>query len=95
MYRFPEESTAMPVGWFRIALLAAPPSPLKPSEPLPTTVLILPLAASTMRMRASWRSVMYRLAAASSAMEYGSIKPARVAAAPSPAYPTTEGSPAK
>ena len=85
----------MPVGWFRIAALAAEPSPLKPSEPLPTTVLMLPLAASTRRMRASCRSTMKKSPAAFTAMAYGSIKPARVAALPSPEYPICEELPAQ
>jgi hypothetical protein len=38
----PAASTAVPIGRFRLALVAAPPSPEKLSVPLPATVVIVP-----------------------------------------------------
>ena len=49
--RWPTPSTATPVGKANSALVAGPPSPLKPGVPLPATVLISPLTASTRRTR--------------------------------------------
>ena len=43
MKRLPAESTATPLGPFRAALVAGPPSPEKPSFPLPATVVMIPL----------------------------------------------------
>ena len=36
----PVPSTATPIGWFSLALMAWPPSPLKPFCPVPATVLM-------------------------------------------------------
>src|SRR5579872_5649130 len=35
IYRFPELSSAMPLGAFNMALVAGPPSPLNPAAPVP------------------------------------------------------------
>src|ERR1039458_6074014 len=47
--RFPEASTATPLGPFNSAEVAGPPSPEKPLLPLPATVVMMPLA-DTFRM---------------------------------------------
>ena len=45
MYMFPEESTFTPRVKSISALVAGPPSPLKPGDPpMPATVVIIPLA---------------------------------------------------
>jgi hypothetical protein len=46
----PSARGATPVGAFSVALVAGPPSPLKPAVPDPATVLIVP-SALTRRMR--------------------------------------------
>ena len=51
IYRLPIESTANPLGNESRAAVAGPPSPAKPSSPLPATVVILP--SSEMR-RTRW-----------------------------------------
>ena len=68
--------------------MAGPPSPEKPgspkiSGPRPATVVILPVSASTFRIRKLLKSEMYRLPAASRARPSG-FRPASVAAPPSP-----------
>src|SRR5208282_260070 len=49
--KLPDESRAIPFALAKIALVAAPPSPLKPSTPVPASVLITPLADETLRTR--------------------------------------------
>lgn len=49
MYRLPERAMATPLGKLNAALRAGPPSPAKPSEPLPATVVMTPVAAETLR----------------------------------------------
>jgi hypothetical protein len=41
IYMFPEASTAEPFGWFNVADVAAPPSPLYPAVELPAIVLMV------------------------------------------------------
>ena len=50
MKRFPAASTATPLGSFNDAEVAGPPSPEKPSTPLPATVVMMPLT-ETFRIR--------------------------------------------
>ncbi len=63
IYRLPVESSAIPKGEFSRALVAGPPSPLKPPVPLvpawlvrPATVVIVP--PETLRIRLLPRSAM-------------------------------------
>jgi len=63
MNTLPFVSTATPPGWFREAAVAGPPSPLKVNPPLPATVVIIPVEASTQRMRPFCESAMKRLSA--------------------------------
>ncbi len=42
MYKFPEPSTAMPLGLFNVAEVAAEPSPVLPAEPVPAKVVMTP-----------------------------------------------------
>src|SRR5437870_2533722 len=58
MYRLPEESTDTLEGPFNEALVAAPPSPEKPTVPLPATVVMVPL--DTLRIRLLAGSATYR-----------------------------------
>ena len=51
MYRLPLASTATPDGLLSLALVAAPVSPEKPKVPVPATVVMMPVAAVTLRMR--------------------------------------------
>jgi len=44
-------TSATLLGQLSAALVAGPPSPLKPAVPLPATVVIMPVAASTRRPR--------------------------------------------
>jgi hypothetical protein len=50
MSRLVLEVTAIPLGPFRLASVAEPPSPANPAAPLPATVVIV-APASTRRMR--------------------------------------------
>src|SRR5437667_6893 len=75
----------MPDGQVRLAFVAAPPSPAKVGLPLPATVVMIPVAAATLRIRWLAESAMYRLPLASSAMPDGPLRLAFVAAPPSPA----------
>ena len=64
--RLPAGSIAMPVGKLKSALVAAIPSPLNPSVPVPATVLMLP-DVSTLRTRLLFVSLKKRLPAESTA----------------------------
>ena len=57
MKRLPRLSTVTPDTSFNCALVAGPPSPLKPALPLPAAVVMMPLL-STLRMRALPKSAM-------------------------------------
>lgn len=50
MNMLPWASNAMAVGVLSCAATAGPPSPLLPPVPIPATVLIKPVAASTRRI---------------------------------------------
>lgn len=39
----PEGLRASPKGWFRVAAVAGPPSPVEPAAPVPATVKIMPI----------------------------------------------------
>src|SRR5207245_1529713 len=86
MNRLPELSTAIPVGVVRFALVAGPPSPLKPRKPLPATVVMMPEVASTRRMRALKLSAMNRSPAASTATPSGKASPAAEEGKAGPAH---------
>src|SRR5437868_4166582 len=88
MNRLPDPSTATPVGVHKLALVAGPPSPVKPSNlPPPATVVMTPAAASTRRIRLLPLSAMNRLPDPSAATPAGLHTPALVAAPPSPLNP--------
>src|SRR5437773_11090275 len=87
MYRLPLASSATAAGLLRLALVAAPPSPAKLGLPLPATVVMIPVAAVTLRIRWLELSAMYRLPLASTATPAGTLRFAFVAAPPSPAPP--------
>ena len=77
---------ATPVGPFKLALVARPPSPENPCVPSPATVLMVP-EVSTLRMRLSLESAMKRLPEESTATPKGKFNLALVAGPPSPANP--------
>ena len=56
MYKLPAASAAMPKGPLSEAELAGPPSPPKPADPLPATVVMMPVTASTRLQQAEGRS---------------------------------------
>src|SRR5262252_9473471 len=85
MKRFPEASTASALGRENDAEVAGPPSPEYPSEPLPATVVMMPLA-DTFRIR-SVPSAMKRFPEPSTATAHGVDNDADVAGPPSPEYP--------
>src|ERR1022692_2639297 len=60
MNRLPLASALIPCGWFNCALVAGPPSPLKPEFPLPATVLMLPPTLKR-RITLALESERYRL----------------------------------
>jgi hypothetical protein len=74
----PSPSTATPHGYKSWALVAAPPSPRSPPTPVPATVVITPLAASTRRTRWLSVSVTKMLPAASTATPLGYASPISV-----------------
>ena len=82
----PSGSTVRLVGSCSCALVAGPPSPLKPDVPIPATVEMNPLR-STIRTRALRRSAIKRLPALSNAMPVGFCSCALVARPPSPLNP--------
>ena len=89
MKMFPAPSTVTPLGPLRSAAEAGPPSPAKPLTPVPTTVVITPLAESTRRSRAFCQSTMKTLPALSSATPLGPLRAALSAGPPSPLKPGT------
>ena len=48
---FPVVSTATPVTPLSLACIASPPSPETPFVPVPATVVMMPVKASTRRIR--------------------------------------------
>src|ERR1035438_10504884 len=85
MKRFPEASTAIPVGRFNDAKFAAPPSPANLKSPLPAMVEMMPLA-ETFRIRSLRESAIKRFPEASTATPWG-FNDADVAGPPSPEKP--------
>src|SRR5436190_15538559 len=96
IYTLPSGSTATPDGKLSWAAVAAPPSPLYPTEPFPAMVVITP-AAVIFRIRDIGFVVVvrgsvpigsdtYKLLAASTAIPTGTIRAAR-AGPPSPVLP--------
>lgn len=61
MKRLPAPSTVTPAGILKLALVAGPPSPLNPADPLPAAVVMTCVVASTRRMRLLLESAMKRL----------------------------------
>src|ERR1017187_4129964 len=94
MYRLPDESMAMLVGYVKVAWAAGPPSPCQPVVLLPAMVVTIPVLAVTMRMRWLRRSAIYRLPDLSTAIPAGLASRALVAGPPSPANPPAPPSPA-
>src|ERR1700733_13805421 len=96
---FPDASIATPAGILSMALVAGPPSPPKPEIPLPATVLIIPVTASTRRtllvelkpppplLATVQESDKYMLPAESNFTSHGSASWAAVARTPSPPVP--------
>ena len=72
-------------GELNVAFVAGPPSPLKPFCPVPATVLIVPVFASTFRTNWFCISTNSMLPALSNRTSYGSLSCAFVAGPPSPA----------
>ena len=83
--RLPRRSTAIPDTSLIFAAVAAPPSPEKPAVPVPATVVMTPVKASTRRTRTP--SPKYRLPTASTASRAGLLMFAAVAGPPSPEKP--------
>src|SRR5215217_1191251 len=81
MNRFPSSSRAMPIGRFRAALGAGPPSPEKPNRPVPATVVIVPEGSI---FRTLVKSPTYRFPRSSKVIWSGSLSWAEVAGPPSP-----------
>src|ERR1017187_950223 len=90
MYRLPVESAFTPWGLANCALVAGPPSPEKPGDPVPATLVIVPSGA-TLRMRWFQQSAMYKLPALSTAMPCG--LPLNWALVPGPPSPEKPGDP--
>jgi hypothetical protein len=83
MYRPPSGPISRPFGLRRVAAVPGPPSPEKPSTPVPATVEIVP-SGSTLRTRWEALSAMNRLPAPSRATAWGVLMAAAVAGPPSP-----------
>src|SRR5271157_3239593 len=84
MNRLPAPSSATPDGNASDPLTAGPPSPDHPLVPLPATVVMVWVAASTRRTRLPDRSAMKRLPAASTATPNGKFREASAAGPLSP-----------
>src|ERR1017187_8909346 len=65
IYIFPALSKVRYLGLFRLAIWATPPSPAKFGWLLPTTVVIIPVPAATMRILWFIVSTIYKFPAAS------------------------------
>src|SRR5579872_3497383 len=86
---FPALSTATPMGKFKLAEVAGPPSPqafvlAAHGVPFPAIRLIMPLVESTSRISLSPLSAMKRLPLASKATPCGTVNSAEFAGRPSP-----------
>ena len=84
MYRLPSGAISTPFGYRSRAEVANPPSPPKPLDPVPATVVTMPVAASMRRIRWLGGSAMYTLPGRSEAMPWGSLNREAVAGPPSP-----------
>ncbi len=51
MYTLPDVSNATPKGWFNVADVANPVSPLKPEVPVPAIVVMIPVDTVILRTR--------------------------------------------
>src|SRR5260370_434364 len=90
MSRLPELSTATSLGNARQAAMADSPSPQNVpgyAPPLPATVVMICVAASTRRIRLFSESAMNRLPLLSTATPSGPNRQALVAGPPSPQNP--------
>ena len=76
-------SIAIWEGPFSVAFVAKPPSPRSPAPTRPATVVMLPDAADTLRMRPLEYSAMYTSPPTDTATPYGSDKRELVAGRPS------------
>src|SRR5262249_57417908 len=83
--RFPALSTATALGPVNCALMAGPPSPEDPGEPLPASVVMIP-SEETLRMRGFSESAKKRFPAPSTATPSGRDNWALMAGPPSPGY---------
>ena len=84
MYRFPSESSAGLRGSYKLALVAAPPSPTKP---FPTTVETVFVLAVYRRTRSLQKSPIQRLPVAESTNSPEGLVSSIAVAAPSPLNP--------
>ena len=85
--RSPAASTERPRGLSISAAVASPWSPVEPAVPLPATVMMSPVAATSSRIRLLFASAMNRSPAASRAMLLGAFSSAAVASPLSPVKP--------
>ena len=90
--RLPAPSTATPDGKRKLAPVAGPPSPLRPAVPLPATVEMFFVAASTRLMRSLRKSAIKRLPSPSTAILFGKTSLELVAG---PLSPKEEPPPAR
>ena len=82
----PKATTAAPDGKRKRALVAGPPSPLNPNDPLPASVEMAPVAASIRRTRWLCISATSKLQSPSNTTPNGCMT-ALAARPPSPLYP--------
>jgi len=76
--------TATPAGPDSLAAVAGPSSPEYPQAPVPATVVMMCVRASTLRTRLWCMSAMYRSPLAAIATSLGMFRCALVAGPPSP-----------
>ena len=81
--QLPEESTATSTGPSNCAEVAAPPSPFRPSSPVPANVVMIPSLLIFLILLFRW-SAMYNVLVASMAIPVGSFNCALLAGPPSP-----------
>src|ERR1700687_1916130 len=89
MNRLPDAFSATPdtrlgIARLKLALVAGPPSPLKPGVPLPATAVMIPVVASTRQIRLASVSAMDKLPEVSSPTTVGQYNLASVAGPPPP-----------
>ena len=71
----------------QLRLRGGPAVPANPGTPVPATVEMMPVFASTFRITWLSRSAMYRFPAASNTISCGTFSDASIAGPPSPEYP--------